>query len=367
MLPHWRENVEMPVKQNDMMALAEYQRKLWKQPRLRYLFLELTDSCNLNCCHCGSRCTAGKRTFLPISIIHKVLTEVATSYRPYEIMVCITGGEPFLHPDLYGVISIAHQMGFACGITTNGTLIDENAAKKAALAGLDTVAVSIDGLRQSHDAFRGMAGAFDRAMRGVKNLRKYGIDAQAMTVVHSGNIEELGKIHAFLSRNSFSSWRLTNIDPIGRAREQEALLLSGKELKRMFDFIRSRRFDPQNDMEVTYGCAHFTTYMYEREVRDFYFQCGAGTMVGSVMANGDIGACLDIERRPDLVQGNIYAEDFVTVWENRFRQFRKDRGESSPVCKSCKYEAVCMGDSAHTWDYDDNRPLYCIAGMMEER
>ena len=151
------------------------------------------------------------------------------------------------------------------------------------------------------------------------------------------------------------------MDPIGRAQENTELLLDRNELFRLLEMIREMRYDPVNEMEVTYGCSHFLTYQYEREVRDFYFQCIAGIQVGSVMANGDIGACLDIERRPDLIQGNIYKDDFMTVWENRFEAFRRNRAEESRVCSGCEYREVCMGDSTHTWNFDLNEPSYCIA------
>ncbi len=125
------------------------------------------------------------------------------------------------------------------------------------------------------------------------------------------------------------------------------------------------RFDPGIEMEVTYGCSHFLSYTFEREVRDFYFQCGAGLMVGSVMANGNIGACLDIERRKDLIQGNAYEDDFLTVWKERFAPFRINRAEYSEYCAECKHKDVCGGDSAHTWDYDRLEPRYCFS--REER
>ena len=155
-----------------------------------------------------------------------------------------------------------------------------------------------------------------------------------------------------------------NIEPIGRANENSELILSPSEIKYLLDFIRKKRFDNSNEMDVTYGCSHFLTYDYEREVRDFYFQCMAGTQVASIMANGNIVACLDIERRADLIQGNAYEDDFIDVWENRFKTFRCDHTSMSTKCSSCEYRNVCMGDSAHTWNYDTNEPNYCVVKML---
>ena len=354
-----------PIKEKNLKALAEYRRLLWDEPNLTYLFFELTDCCNLNCIHCGSGCLGSNRTYLDYSLIEKVIKDVAQRYDPGSVMICVTGGEPMLHPDFIRVIELAHSCGFPVGITTNGTLIDDCMAQNIRAAGLDTVAISIDGLEESHDAFRRSPEAFGKAMRGVHALKRAGIEPEALTVVSQNNFSELEELYVFLREEQFYSWRIVNMDPIGRARQYDELLLDGEELKALYEFIREKRFDSSNTMEVSYGCSHFVTYEFENDLRDYYFQCLAGTKTASIRANGDIVACLDIEKRPELVQGNAHKDDFCSVWENGFKQFRRDRVKDSTNCSDCKYSTVCMGDSAHTWDYDNGEPMYCAAKMIE--
>jgi len=354
------------IKEQNMRELALYQAELRRKPRLRYLFFEMTDKCNLRCRHCGSACTGGNSTFLNYEVICQTMEAVKTRYGTTDTMICLTGGEPLLHPAIYDAIKTAHEMEFPVGITTNGTLIDNISARHLAQAGLDTVAVSLDGIGEIHDSFRCAKGSFDRALLGIHSLKKAGLEPQVITVVHKENYTQLEKMYELLNREGIYSWRLVNIDPIGRAAVNKHLLLDANELNGLFSFIRDKRFDSNNQMEVIYGCSHFVTYKYENEIRDYYFQCGAGTMVASVMANGNIGACLDIERREDLVQGNIYQDDFIDIWENRFEAFRRNRAEHSIACKNCEYSDVCMGDSAHTWDYDADEPRYCVANIIME-
>lgn len=270
-----------PIKESDMLDLAAYQDELRKTPVLRYLFLELTDRCNLNCIHCGSKCTENNRTYLEYSIIEKTLSRVADKYNPAEIMICITGGEPFLHPDVYRIIQFSRNLGFSVGITSNGTLIGTKQAKALKQTGLNTIAISIDGIGEVHNSLRGSAHAFEKAMKGCWNLKHAGIEPQALTVVHKDNLFQLEEIFEFLDAEGFYSWRLVNIDPIGRAALQNQLLLDGNDLEYLFDFIRDKRFNADTNMEVTYGCSHFATMEYENEIRDFYFQCGAGTMLAA--------------------------------------------------------------------------------------
>lgn len=354
------------IKEDDMLALVDYQRSLWTAPKLTTLFFELTDGCNLNCRHCGSRCSVINRTILDTGIIKKVLFEVAERYDPKSIMIAITGGEPILHPDCIEIIRYAHDFKFKIGMTSNGTLIDMDTARRLKKSGLNTISISIDGIGEAHDGLRMVKGSFNKAVEGILALKEAGIEPQVTTVVHKHNINELDKIYEFVVKNDIYSWRLTNVDPIGRALEDAEMLLDHDDMIRLFEFIKEKRFDPDNDIEVTYGCAHFVTFEYERNIRNFYFQCVAGTKAASVMANGDIGACLDIERRKTLVQGNAYKDNFIDIWENKFQFFRQNRSELSAKCSICEHRNVCMGDSAHTWDYDNNEPKYCLKVLEKD-
>ena len=180
-----------PIKEKNMRDLAEFNKKLRKDPKLSFLFFELTDRCNLGCRHCGSNCTYRNDKFLPFAEIRKIMISVSQRYDPKQIMVCLSGGEPVLHPDLMEIIRTAHVLGFYVGMTTNGTLIDDSKAKELQRSGLDTIAVSIDGTRETHDCFRGVKGCFDQAIEGIKSLKKAGIEPEIVTAVHKGNIGEL--------------------------------------------------------------------------------------------------------------------------------------------------------------------------------
>ena len=354
------------IKEKNMLDLASYRRELYTNPKLRFLFFELTNKCNMKCKHCGSNCDGHNDIFLDKEIIFKTLEIVANKYNSKGIMICLTGGEPMLYSDIYDVIRQSKKLGFAVGITSNGTLIDEKDAICLAKSGLDTISISIDGLENTHDNFRNCNGAYKKAMHGIKCLQNVDIEPQVTTVVNKTNINELDEMFKIIQKEDICSWRLTNVDPIGRARDNKELLLDKNELLKVYDFIKDKRFDNTNDIEVTYGCAHFVTYEYERFIRDFYFQCEAGVGVASIAANGDIVACLDIERRKDLVQGNVYNDDFIDVWENKFEIFRQDWSDKSSLCRTCEHKKVCMGDSAHTWDYDNNEPMYCIKKIGEK-
>lgn len=113
-------------------------------------------------------------------------------------------------------------------------------------------------------------------------------------------------------------------------------------------------------MDVCFGCSHYLSYEYEREVRNNYFICGSGIYVGSILCNGDIYSCLDIERRQELIQGNIATDRFSKVWFEKFKEFREERIIKCDRCNHCREKEFCNGDSMHTWDFEHNIPLFCI-------
>ncbi len=358
---------ETLARKKEYQALAaEHREALCRTPELRYLFFELTMRCNERCLHCGSRCGDVKSEELPLEVYKRILDEVKAEFSPRLPQICITGGEPLLRKDFFEILSYAHALGFSWGMTTNGTLITKEVARKLAKAGMNTVSVSLDGLAEQNDMLRQTPGGYERALQGIRNLvAQHAFQhVQVTTVVHHKNIGDLPGLFEVLDGIDIDSWRVVNMEPIGRALSYPDLMLTEEDYQRLFSFIREMR---ENDYPVCYGCSHYLGTELEAEVRDWYFLCMAGIQVASIMANGDVGACLDIERRPETIQGNIFKDRFTDLWRNRFEIFRQDITCKNERCAACPDRRFCAGDSRHSWDYDKNEPLLCFRGTLWDK
>ncbi|MGN0638412.1 MAG: radical SAM protein [Huintestinicola sp.] len=351
------------IKSKHMKELAEYKRQLWEKPILRNLFMELTLRCNENCIHCGSKCTSTGSEELPLSVWQDFLDKIARDFAGRLPMLSITGGEPLLRKDLFEIMGYAHSLGFRWGMTSNGTLIDGDIAHRLYECGMGTVSISIDGLRETHDSFRRTKGGYDAAMKGLNALISHGgfKHIQVTSVIHKQNIAELEELYEIMCGLDIDSWRVLNIEPIGRAKEHSELVLLPEDYRRMFEFIKDKR---REGMPVLYGCTHYLGEKYEREVRDWYFLCNAGIYTASVMANGNIGTCLDIERRAETLQGNILTHDFTDVWNNGFEYFRSDLAQRNSKCSECSSREFCGGGSFHSWDYDRCEQQVCFKDIL---
>lgn len=348
------------LKRSQLEQVAHHREKLRENPHLRWLFFEITNRCNLRCGHCGSNCTSAGQP-LTVEDIEKTLITIHED----KPAVCLTGGEPMMNPQVFDIADCVHSMGFSWGMTTNATLIDDVVAERLKLAGMSTVSVSVDGMEQSHDTLRNQSGAWKKALNGLRSLQNAGFEPQVTTVLHQGNFGELDQLYELLCSMEITSWRPINVEPIGRACESHNMLLRPEQFSYLLSYIRDKRFDPECKMEVTFGCSHYLGVENERMVRDHYFLCGAGILTASVRSNGDICACLDIENRPELVQGNIRTDDFMDIWLNRFQAFRRDRTEDCAKCMECSERFLCGGDSTHTWDFERNEPLLCLQDLQK--
>ena len=352
-----------PIKTAHLDKLADYTRKLYREPELRKLFFELTLQCNERCFHCGSSCTAQRGDELAREDWFRIIDEVKADFDITRMQLCVTGGEPLLNRDIFDIMGYAHEQGFRWGMTSNATLITPSVARRLADAGMGTISVSIDGLRDTHDKLRGLAGGYDRAMAGIQNLIDVGAfrNVQVTTVVNHENISQLDALFEIMDGLDIDSWRVINLEPIGRALLRPDLMLTREDYVRLFEFIREKR---QDGYPLEYGCSHYLGLEYEAEVREWYWLCNAGVYTASIMSNGDIAACLDIERRPETIQDNIRTDRLRDVWDSRYELFRHDLSDLNDGCRSCEHARFCRGDAHHSWDYDGNRPMVCLKGTL---
>ena len=185
--------LDVEIKKAHLRKMAEYRRQLTEKPELRNLFLELTMRCNERCLHCGSSCGDVTSEEISVSQYKKLLDEVKADMGTQRKMLCITGGEPLLRKEFFEIMGYANELGFSWGMTSNGTLIDRECARRLKQVGMRTISVSIDGLEETHDAFRQTPGGFKKAMAGINNLLEEGgfKHVQVTTVVTHQNIGEL--------------------------------------------------------------------------------------------------------------------------------------------------------------------------------
>lgn len=356
-------------KLGELALMKNYKEQELINHRLIDLFWECTLTCNAKCKHCGS--SAEKKQYdgeLTTEEIKSAFKQIANDMDASKILINVTGGEPLVRKDLCEVMEYAtNELGFHWGMTTNGILLTEENIEKLRKANMETISISIDGIEETHNKFRGVPNSYQIIINNIKNLKKAGYvkHIQVTTVFHKENINQMEELYQIMLGLGLDSWRLVSMDPIGRANENDNLLLNGKEIKQLLDFIKSKKKDRR--LELTYGCPGFLGLEYEKEVRKHYFYCRTGINVASILYNGDLFVCPNVPRIKRLIQGNIKTDNFKDIWNNKYKEFRtKDRTECDK-CKKCEYWDYCLGGAYHTWNFTENEQNKCTYNMINEK
>jgi radical SAM enzyme (rSAM/lipoprotein system) len=323
---------------------------------LNYLFWECTLRCNLNCLHCGSDCFRDSQTpDMPISNFLTVLDSVSREYNPNKVMVAITGGEPLVRKDLEECGRKIYERGYPWGIVSNGYLLTSERLTALRRSGLRSITISLDGLQGSHNWLRRNAHSFQKAVRAISLcVNQKDLVFDVVTCVHRRNMGELEGIRNLLLEAGVRKWRLFTIFPRGRAKQAEDFELSNAGFRQLFDFVAGCR--ERKTIGASYGCEGFLGN-YEGRVRDGFFFCRAGITIASVLADGSISACPSL--RGDFIQGNIYKDDFVDCWNNRYKEMRDRSWARTFQCSDCNVFKYCDGNGLHLRDGFEHRLLAC--------
>ncbi|WP_308761793.1 TIGR04133 family radical SAM/SPASM protein [uncultured Bacteroides sp.] len=322
---------------------------------LKQLFWECTQRCNLHCKHCGSDCRRiSDIPDMPAEDFLRVIDSITPHVNPNEVNVVITGGEPLMRDDLEDIGLSLYRRGYPWGLVSNGLYLTAARLQSLMEAGLHAVTISLDGFADDHNWMRGHPDSYSRAMNAIRMLvHERELVWDVVTCVNRFNYPYLDKLKASLYSIGVRHWRLFTIFPVGRAAEHPEFQLTDEEFTGVMEFIKHAR--KEKKMHVNYGCEGFLG-SYEGDVRDYFFSCNAGVSVGSILADGSISACPSI--RSNFSQGNIYKDDFMDVWENRFQPFRNREWMKKGICADCGFFRYCEGNGMHLRD-DKGELLFC--------
>ncbi|MGM9831960.1 MAG: TIGR04133 family radical SAM/SPASM protein [Paludibacteraceae bacterium] len=328
---------------------------------LQQLFWESTLRCNVHCRHCGSDCRSTELTpDMPAEDFLRVLDTITPHVNPRQVLIVISGGEPTMRKDLESVGAQIKKRGYPWGMVTNGLALTESRFRALREAGLVTMTVSLDGLEEDHDWMRGHKGSFVAASRAIRLAASDPmLTWDVVTCVNRRNIHRLPELRDYLWSLGVRNWRVFAISPMGRAKNDPELLVTDEEYRYMLDFIKSERAAGRH---VSYSCEGFLG-SYEGEVRDHLFHCMAGISVASILIDGSISACTSI--RGKYYQGNIYQDDFWTVWENGFEPYRNRQWmRRIEPCNTCKLFRYCEGNGMHL-RREDGSLMVCHLHRLE--
>ncbi|PXF51697.1 MAG: hypothetical protein C4B55_04895 [Candidatus Methanophagaceae archaeon] len=298
--------------------------------------LQITRRCNLKCIHCDIREVPEKYSDIinkefSTEELKKIINSIKSMGTSY---ISISGGEPFLRKDIFEVIEYVKRRDLGLHISSNGSLIGEQAAKRINDSGLDAISISLDAVTPGlHDKIRGIGGTFERTVAAIKYLVDYKDHTQVgiSPIITGLNLEELPRLVDFandlgVDAIRFQPWHVS----LGHKETEEMLIIRGKRLD-VLDEVIEQIIERTKKYGIYTNCDVYLRGMrrFFEDINRIEIDCFAGSFSCNISWTGDVVPCAFI---PAI--GNVRNEPFEKIWNSRrFNDVRKEIKKGN--CQKC--------------------------------
>ncbi|MCX7912835.1 MAG: mycofactocin radical SAM maturase [Dehalococcoidales bacterium] len=291
---------------------------------------EITRRCNLRCVHCLSASETEDPAELSLDECRRIVDELA-SLRVFEIN--FGGGEPLIKDYFLRLLRYIHDRGIVTCISTNGTVLTDEAV--AAFSGnpLVNIQVSLDGASPGvNDSIRGR-GTYERIIRGIERLARRNINLSINCVVTSRNYHELANLKE-LARAYGATLRISRFRPSGRARKTwEELRLSAQQLAELARWLES-------DPTILTGDSFFAIAPKARRELGLDM-CGGSKLTACIDPVGNVYPCAFLQDE-EFLGGNLREHSFKEIWDGS-PVFNFLRRLEPSACRGCPRFEKCRG------------------------
>jgi radical SAM protein with 4Fe4S-binding SPASM domain len=316
---------------------------------------EMTTACNLKCIHCHASGGQPASTELTTAEGKRLLDQLAevTEFR----MMAFTGGEPLMRRDLFELLAYAQALGFTNTLATNATLVNDTVAHRLRRRGVVIAAVSLDGVNATtHDRVRGLPGAFEAALRGMRALREAGILLHINITAMEYNMEQMERLMALVDELEAGILLLYQLIPVGRGREIEDAALDIGANDRLVRFMAEAQRNIQAIMEPVANPQYWPFLLQRagissgprlRLAEQVFHGCSAGRGFVYIKPDGEVWPCPFIE----VSCGNVRHTPFPTIWATSpvLQHLRERETLLKGHCGECSYRRLCGGCRGRAW------------------
>jgi len=319
-----------------------------------------TRACNLNCIHCYAKAVHQSRDReLTTEEGFNLIDDLATFGVP---VILFSGGEPLLRSDLIELTSYSVSKGMRAVISTNGTLITEEKALLLKNAGVSYVGISLDGLEKVNDHFRGVEGAFKKALNGIKNCQKVELKVGLRFTINKLNIDQVPGIFDLAEKMNIERICFYHLVYSGRGSNLVDQDLSHIETRKIVDIIMDRTKDMYNrglKKEVLTVDNHTDgPYLYLRMLKENNPRAGEVLELLKMNGGNSSGEGIGCVSWDGLVYadqfwrehsfGNVLVRPFSQIWSNLtnplMAQLKDKRRYVKGRCASCRWLDICSGN-----------------------
>jgi radical SAM protein with 4Fe4S-binding SPASM domain len=314
----------------------------------------VTRECNMKCSHCYINATEKKLdNELTTQEAKNLMDQICQVSKP---LLILSGGEPLLRSDIFELIEYGSSKGLKIGLGSNGSLIDDDVAAKLKAAGIATVSISLDShIPAQHDEFRGVVGAWEKAVNACKALRKNNVLVQVNTTLTHENYDQIDDIMSLAEEIGVENFHLFFLVPTGRGTK-----LTDISPQKYEDMITNTFAKvSKHKLNVRPSCAPQFMRIAKGmglDMRQWVRGCLAGLYYCRIYPNGDVTPCPYLP----IKLGNVREKSFKEIWFNSpiFKALR-DPNSLKGKCGACEYRTLCGGCRARAYGLSSDFIDYC--------
>ena len=291
---------------------------------------EITAACNIACVHCLS--SSGRRRPRELTT-QQALALVDELAEMQVFQIHFGGGEPFIYPGIWQVLERCSNRGLVMCISTNGTLITQERARRLKQFEPLYFQVSLDGgTPETNDSIRGK-GVFKRALRGLELLAAENHSLTVNSVLTTYSFYELDRLYE-IAAGFGAKLRVTRLRPSGRGKDVWGELHPTREQYREFaDWL-----EIHPDVLTADSFFHLNAFGNKLPGLDV---CGAATATCCICPEGEVYPCAFFQA-PEFEAGNLHEQSFKEIWHNS-ATFAYYRSMGAGACSGCGQYNVCHG------------------------
>lgn len=337
-----------------------------------------TKTCNLKCRHCYMSSDNKKyQNELTTQEAKSFIDDLADFHVP---VLLFSGGEPLIRPDFFELAEYAQAKGVRPTLSTNGTLITREVAQRIKDIGVGYVGISLDGLQDVNDQFRGVEGAFQKAMEGIQNCVAVGQRVGLRFTINHHNIQELENIFDFIERENINRVCFYHLVYSGRGTAMKNQDVTAEESRRAMDIIirRTKDFEDRGlEKEILTVDNHCDgVYMYLKALAEGndqqaaqikkYISMNGGNRSGIAFGEVDpFGYVHPDQFTQHHTFGNVRDRKFSEIWQDTSNPIMAGLKDRKPLlkgrCSQCRFLENCNGNfrtraEAVTGDFWESDP-----------
>ena len=317
-----------------------------------------TNRCNLLCHHCYSKADANEKDTLTFEEIEQTISKLKAGGVNFVIF---SGGEPLLRKDIFDIAKVMKEYNIMTYLSTNGIYVSPKNVDQI-IETFNYIGISIDGIEEIHDQFRGQKGAYKKSIEAIKLIQAHGGNAGIRFTITKETQDSFYAMFELCEELKVDKLYISHLVYSGRGKDNLEIDISKEQRRKYVEFIIDKAFEYYkngNNIDLVTGNMEMDAIMlldrFKKEYPDFVetleqkLKAWGGNSAGYRLGNMDWAGNVKPDPFFPFVVGNYLETPFDEIWTSSsndiLNKLREHPRQIKGRCSQCKYIEICNGGS----------------------